>query len=252
MFLSVPVSRTVSFTLSSSSLCLFLSSCCLRCVISCLICSGAQRRVCVGLLCSSCLSSSWCTCGILPAESATAMAVWKPCFWGSITWWETGDCALPAISWNSVSKADTHTLYVCLMLQEIVDSKGNGKLLSFTIPSLSKPSIYHEVRGGVKYKRLLIWLVLDVWDAGGISIRSMKMIYLVITYTKRRSGFIPHWYRKLESNAPHQQKARFLQNLLRFLWWFLGCSGSCNTFGRLHKCFRVVLQVSHLKMYFFL
>ncbi|KTG40309.1 hypothetical protein cypCar_00007617 [Cyprinus carpio] len=28
---------------------------------------------------------------------------------------------------------------------EIVDSKGNGNLLSFTIPSLSKPSIYHEV-----------------------------------------------------------------------------------------------------------
>uniref|UniRef100_A0A8C1W1Y7 Protein FAM126B-like n=1 Tax=Cyprinus carpio TaxID=7962 RepID=A0A8C1W1Y7_CYPCA len=27
---------------------------------------------------------------------------------------------------------------------EIVDSKGNGNLLSFTIPSLSKPSIYHE------------------------------------------------------------------------------------------------------------
>ncbi|XP_048028619.1 protein FAM126B isoform X1 [Megalobrama amblycephala] len=27
---------------------------------------------------------------------------------------------------------------------EIVDSKGNGKLLSFTIPTLSKPSIYHE------------------------------------------------------------------------------------------------------------
>uniref|UniRef100_A0A672MLS4 Protein FAM126B-like n=1 Tax=Sinocyclocheilus grahami TaxID=75366 RepID=A0A672MLS4_SINGR len=30
---------------------------------------------------------------------------------------------------------------------EIVDSKGNGKLLSFTIPSLSKPSIYHEPSG---------------------------------------------------------------------------------------------------------
>ncbi|XP_051532125.1 protein FAM126B-like isoform X2 [Myxocyprinus asiaticus] len=27
---------------------------------------------------------------------------------------------------------------------EIVDGKGNGKLLSFTIPTLSKPSIYHE------------------------------------------------------------------------------------------------------------
>lgn len=32
------------------------------------------------------------------------------------------------------------------MLQEIVDKEGNGKLLSFTIPSLSKPTIYHEVR----------------------------------------------------------------------------------------------------------
>ncbi|GLD59920.1 protein FAM126B isoform X1, partial [Lates japonicus] len=27
---------------------------------------------------------------------------------------------------------------------EIVDKDGNSKLLSFTIPSLSKPSIYHE------------------------------------------------------------------------------------------------------------
>lgn len=168
--------------MSLSSLCLFLSSCWLRCVISCLSCTGAQRRVCVCLLCSSCLSSSWCTCGILPAESATAMAVWKPCYWGSITWWEIGDCALPAISWNSVSKVDIHTLYVCLMLQEIVDSKGNGKLLSFTIPSLSKPSIYHEVRGEVKYKHFLIWPVLDVWDTGCIRVRSMKMISLVITH----------------------------------------------------------------------
>lgn len=33
----------------------------------------------------------------------------------------------------------------CLVLQEIVDKDGNSKLLSFTIPSLSKPSIYHEV-----------------------------------------------------------------------------------------------------------
>ncbi|MED6282404.1 hypothetical protein CHARACLAT_031775 [Characodon lateralis] len=27
---------------------------------------------------------------------------------------------------------------------EIVDKDGNSKLLSFTIPSLSKPSVYHE------------------------------------------------------------------------------------------------------------
>lgn len=32
------------------------------------------------------------------------------------------------------------------VLQEIVDKDGNSRLLSFTIPSLSKPSIYHEVR----------------------------------------------------------------------------------------------------------
>lgn len=32
------------------------------------------------------------------------------------------------------------------MLQEILDKEGNSKLLSFTIPSLSKPSVYHEVR----------------------------------------------------------------------------------------------------------
>lgn len=33
-----------------------------------------------------------------------------------------------------------------LFLQEIADKDGNNKVLSFTIPSLSKPSIYHEVR----------------------------------------------------------------------------------------------------------
>jgi len=31
-------------------------------------------------------------------------------------------------------------------MQEIADKDGNNKVLSFTIPSLSKPSIYHEVR----------------------------------------------------------------------------------------------------------
>lgn len=35
--------------------------------------------------------------------------------------------------------------FISCMLQEIVDKEGNSKLLSFTIPSLSKPSIYHEV-----------------------------------------------------------------------------------------------------------
>lgn len=40
--------------------------------------------------------------------------------------------------------AQTNKLFF-LVLQEIVDKDGNSKLLSFTIPSLSKPSIYHEV-----------------------------------------------------------------------------------------------------------
>lgn len=35
----------------------------------------------------------------------------------------------------------------CLfLLQEIVDKDGQSKVLSFTVPSLSKPSVYHEVR----------------------------------------------------------------------------------------------------------
>lgn len=189
---SVPLSSCVPYCLfyfmSLCSLCLFLSSCWLRYVISCLSCTGAQRRVCVGLLCSSCLSSSGCTCGFLPAESVTAMAMLKPYYWGSITWWEIGDCALPPISWNSISKLDM--LYVYVVLQEIVDSKGNGNLLSFTIPSLSKPSIYHEVRGEVKYKHFWIWPVLDVWDTGGISVRSMNLISPVIMHTKHWSAFI--------------------------------------------------------------
>lgn len=113
---SVPLSSCIPYCLfyfmSLCSLCLFLSSCWLRCVISCLSCTGAQRRVCVGLLCSSCLSSSGCTCGFLPAESVTAMAMLKPCYWGSITWWEIGDCALPAFPWNSVSTVEMCYMYV--------------------------------------------------------------------------------------------------------------------------------------------
>ncbi|MEQ2242042.1 hypothetical protein ILYODFUR_031712, partial [Ilyodon furcidens] len=34
--------------------------------------------------------------------------------------------------------------FVQFFTQEIVDKDGNSKLLSFTIPSLSKPSVYHE------------------------------------------------------------------------------------------------------------
>lgn len=31
------------------------------------------------------------------------------------------------------------------LFQEIVDKDGQSKVLSFTVPSLSKPSVYHEV-----------------------------------------------------------------------------------------------------------
>lgn len=65
---------------------LLLCSCWLRCAISYLSCTGAQRRVCGVSHCSSCLNSSGCTWVIQPAESDTAMAVWRPCCWGSITW----------------------------------------------------------------------------------------------------------------------------------------------------------------------
>lgn len=35
--------------------------------------------------------------------------------------------------------------------QEIVDKDGQSKVLSFTVPSLSKPSVYHEVRSTLKH-----------------------------------------------------------------------------------------------------
>ena len=40
---------------------------------------------------------------------------------------------------------------------EIADKDGNNKVLSFTIPSLSKPSIYHEVSkiGEVKFLKII-------------------------------------------------------------------------------------------------
>ena len=38
-----------------------------------------------------------------------------------------------------------HIHFLFFVLQEIVDKDGNSRLLSFTIPSLSKPSVYHEV-----------------------------------------------------------------------------------------------------------
>lgn len=37
------------------------------------------------------------------------------------------------------------TVSVFSLFQEIVDKEGHSKVLSFTIPSLSKPSVYHEV-----------------------------------------------------------------------------------------------------------
>lgn len=47
----------------------------------------------------------------------------------------------------SVQLPETCFLIVFLSLcQEIVDKDGQSKVLSFTVPSLSKPSVYHEVR----------------------------------------------------------------------------------------------------------
>lgn len=44
-----------------------------------------------------------------------------------------------------VSESDQSSLLWSCLFQEIVDKDGQSKVLSFTIPSLSKPSVYHEV-----------------------------------------------------------------------------------------------------------
>lgn len=52
--------------------------------------------------------------------------------------------------WQQFFFSLTGTLFLCLpvffLSQEIVDKDGQSKVLSFTVPSLSKPSVYHEVR----------------------------------------------------------------------------------------------------------
>lgn len=45
----------------------------------------------------------------------------------------------------SVEQCNPWCLVVFCLFQEIVDKEGHSKVLSFTIPSLSKPSVYHEV-----------------------------------------------------------------------------------------------------------
>jgi len=60
-------------------------------------------------------------------------------------------------------------MFILYVLQEIVDKDGNSKLLSFMIPSLSKPSIYHEVNN--------THLVL------------LQLFYFVLTGSSKRSHF---------------------------------------------------------------
>lgn len=67
--------------------------------------------------------------------------------------------------------------------QEIVDKDGNGKLFSFLIPSLSKPSIYHEVKNSSH-----LHLLLNLRTEGCSSLhttvtpRTSIVLYYCITY----------------------------------------------------------------------
>ncbi|KAL0626588.1 hypothetical protein AAY473_005647, partial [Plecturocebus cupreus] len=68
---------------------------------------------------------------------------------------ETGFCHVGQASLEFLTSSDTTCLSLpkcwdsgmshCAQPDEIADKDGNNKVLSFTIPSLSKPSIYHEV-----------------------------------------------------------------------------------------------------------
>ena len=57
-----------------------------------------------------------------------------------------------------------------LVLQEIVDKDGQSKVLTFTVPSLSKPSVYHEVRTSgirlcciVQYCMFIAYVLIDIY-----------------------------------------------------------------------------------------
>lgn len=51
----------------------------------------------------------------------------------------------PSCFSSNIDSAFFLFFFLSLTWQEIVDKDGNSRILSFTIPSLSKPSIYHEV-----------------------------------------------------------------------------------------------------------
>lgn len=49
--------------------------------------------------------------------------------------------------------------------QEIVDKDGQSKVLSFTVPSLSKPSVYHEVRRTREIRNFLfIYFIREMFN----------------------------------------------------------------------------------------
>lgn len=56
----------------------------------------------------------------------------------------------------SVEQYNPRCLVVFCLFQEIVDKEGHSKVLSFTIPSLSKPSVYHEVSDAYSMRLSLI------------------------------------------------------------------------------------------------
>ncbi len=60
------------------------------------------------------------------------------------------------------------------IFQEIVDKDGNSKLLSFMIPSLSKPSVYHEVKN--------IPLNLRTDGCTTVTSKTSTVLYYCITY----------------------------------------------------------------------
>uniref|UniRef100_A0A671Q4B1 Hyccin n=1 Tax=Sinocyclocheilus anshuiensis TaxID=1608454 RepID=A0A671Q4B1_9TELE len=134
---------------------------------------------------------------------------------------------LPELVWSylSVTAArDPHcsgcieALLLGIYNLEIVDKDGQSKVLSFTIPSLSKPSVYHEVSAFITRCVHLAASVLTVFSLSRLQPSSIGSLALT------EGALANHGLSRVVYSGPHLQRETFTaQNRFEVLSFLLLC-----------------------------
>lgn len=98
-------------------------------------------------------------------------------------------------------------------MQEIVDKDGQSRVLSFTVPSLSKPSVYHEVRPGNVYSLslyLFSFVELELfkwflWPCSALSLKPSAIGSMALT----EGALATHGLSRVVYSGPHIQRETF-------------------------------------------